>query len=237
MKKEKSLILLLVVFTLMALLYYVSTEDIIFTVLLFVGSVVYSIFFVRKRILSTNNYSERVENCNTFINSLVVSLSIRNNLTDSVLNILDGLPESLRKELEIYRNDDPIELLKNLREYFRLDIYAVFTETVILYSEQGGDPLTMFSEILDNSRSLLEKDNEIKNEGKKTFTATSILWGLALLVLVVCRFSISEIYDRLLGQTLFSIMVFIVYVMCLASYHLFIIKVTRSKEKENAKRT
>ena len=237
MKKQSNLIILIAVFMLMTLLYYVSTEDIIFTVVLFLGCVAYSIFYARKKLINSHSYGERVENCNTFINSLVVSLSIRTNLAEAVSSILDGLPDSLKRELEIYRNDDPVEMIKNLREYFKLEIYDVFSETISLYGTQGGDPLTMFNEILDNTRSLLDRNTERKYEGKKTFIMTSTLWGLALLILVVCRFAIREIYENLLGQLMFSIMVFIVYLMGLASYHLFVLKVTKVKGVDDAKRT
>ena len=235
LKKQFSTIKLVAVFMIMTFLLFVSTDNLILTAAFFVITVAYTFVYAMKRFKQLEEYKVRVEHCNIFINSMVVNLTIKTNLKECIDTVIHGLPAELKKEVEFYQNDDPEVFVTNLRDYFKVEIYDVFSETITLYNQQGGDPLTLFSEILENSRSALDKVREKDTEGKKTFVTTSILWGLALSILVVCRFAIGEIYLELMKDLFFGIMVFCAYLVALACYHLYILKLTSAKGSNNEK--
>jgi len=235
MKKYLNIIKLLVAFTILTLMFYVSTGEMIFTAAFFTFALVYLFGYAYKKLIRTENYNERIENCVVFINSFIINLSIKNNVLECLDGITPSLPDSLKKEVELYKNDDPILLIDSLRQYFKLEIFDVFSETVSLYSNEGGDPLIMFSQILENVKVLHEKKNETVVEAKKTFTQISLLWGLATLILVVCRFALTDFYSHLLGDLMFSLLVFASYLIALVCYHIFVLRITQTRGLKNEK--
>jgi membrane protein implicated in regulation of membrane protease activity len=177
--------------------------------------------------------NERMHQCYQFINSTIISLSVKNTLSSALEAINQQLPKPLIKEMEQGQHMEPYELLRFLETYFPFKVYSLFTRIISLYLEQGGDIVEMAGLLLGNARRLETYNRKEENAAKRKLSNFITLWILTMVILIMSRFLISDLYLRMMSGLYFQIGMGIFFVFMLFSLHRWIVSFSVKRTYEN----
>ena len=231
MKKNKEVIILEVIFFIATAMYYAATENIVLTAVFLVICTTMNFFLLRRKITLLNENKTRIEEASMFIHSFVVSLSITENISETMTLTKPNLSPEFISKIGTYDTDNAMIFIDNLRAYFKFPVYDVFADTTDVFNTNGGIVLQMYSNILDRLRALTEFSEETLFGVKRNSVSISVLWALALSILVVCRFAIPQLYEVMSGEILFAALVLGIYLFIPLTYYLLVgFATTRKKE-------
>ena len=217
----------------LALSGFLVTNLFYIPIIIMVLYLAYYFLYMRKRIFRYLNRVETIHACYSFINSFIISMSVKDSYDEAYLNGLRFAPKSMLEETNEIENMTIIERIKFLRQYFNLSIYKMFLNIVDLYQEQGGNILTL-SEGLTRECTRVEKDVvETTSISNRHLAEFLILWLLAFMIIVFLRFSLVSFYFEMLKQPLFVVLVTLFYLLFLGSAHLFFVKYSTVLIKED----
>lgn len=212
---------------------YLATSNIIFSAVLLLLFVLYYVIFARRYFKKYISTVRKVHSCYFFINSFIVSLSVKE-------SIKDGLESGLRiedKELHLYTKEleelSDYEKVKYLRSYFNLSIFKMFLNILDIYQEQGGNILTMSENLIRETTRVEKNTTESTNIGIKHLIEFIVLWSLSFAVILFMKFGINEFYEKMLKDAIFAPLIFVYFLLCLASLHLFVKSFTNLSVKED----
>ena len=216
-----------------AIICYISTSNLYFALAIFVIYFGYYFIFQFKKLKKYKSLKRRVHSCCFFINSFLITVSVKESFEE-------GYNSGLRMqdpELKLFTNElnelSDYEKVKYLKNYFKLAVYKMFLNVVDIYQDQGGNILTM-SENLIRECSRTEKTlNESSNLGIKHLLEFIILWALSFGILIFMKFSLTDFYDKMLKNSIFAPLIFVYFLICLISLHLFLRLYTKLSIKED----
>lgn len=216
-----------------ALTGYISTNIIYVSIAIFVVYNLYYFVLIRKKIRRYYDRIERIHSCYHFINSFVITLSVKDSFEEAYTNGLRLENKNLEEEVSQIENMPIIDRLKYLRRYFNLGMYRMFTNVIGLYQDQGGNILTLSDGLLRECTRVEKSLSESVAIGRKHLVEFVILWFLSFLILVFLRFSLSQFYTQMISSMMIIGMICGFYVLCLASTHLFLSKFSKISIKED----
>ena len=233
MRKIDVIFIILGIF--LGILCYFSIINIIFSVVIFVIFVADYFIFMRKKFIHYFSLIERVHTSYHFINSFVISLSVKDSLEDAYQNGIRINNARLNAETKELNEMPVIERVRYLYGYFNLSIYKVFLNVLDLYQDQGGNILNMADNLLSECTRTEKTLNETLSIGYKHLTEFIILWLMSFAILLFMRFSIKEFYLMMLKNALVVPLIFIFFIICVASINLFVNSFTNLTIKEGPK--
>ena len=206
---------------------YIGTSSILITVLVVITSFIYFYFIARKIIKDYLMRSKRFHDCYTFINSFIVSLSIKGSLVSAFENeklAMDKNYLSIYQGISTLHDEEKLDYLKN---YFSFDVYNLFLSIVKIYISQGGDIFNLSEYLTSELRR--NEDYLITIEGtlKRKAVDFAILWIFTLLMLVILRFSLNEFYIHISNLLFYKLAIGALYLIILISIHILIMKATK----------
>lgn len=190
--------------------YYVSGTIAILTILFFI--LVINRDF-RRFLLKIDRFHE----CYHFINNFIVSLSIKGSIPASLEHALSGGSNSLEDEFELMSNMKEEEKVIYLNKYFPFFSYHLFSDIILLWSDEGGDILSMSSYLINELRKEEEYISFCEQENKKILIEFSILWIFSLAILFSLRFVLKDFYPIIIQQFFYPYAVGMVFVVLLIS--------------------
>lgn len=203
-------------------LCFLTALNVIYALILIILFILDYFIFLRKRFKEYYSLKERVHICYHFINSFVITLSVKESLDDAYLNA-SRIKGKRFEELSNGISDKPVvEKIKYLRDYFDLSIYKMFLNVFELYEDQGGNILKMSDNLIRECTRTEKALTETTSIGFKHLVEYMILWSMSFGILVFMRFSISDFYISMLNNKIVGFMIFIFYLLSLFSLHLFI---------------
>lgn len=206
----------------LSIICYLTTANIIFAVLVLVLFSLYYFLFARKYFKKYLSVIRRVHSCYFFINSFIVTMSVKESYEEgynSGLRINDQQLHLYAKEL-VDLSD--YEKVKYLRSYFNLSIYKMFLNILEVYQDQGGNILSMSDNLIREATRVEKTTIESANSGIKHLVEFIVLWTLSFVILLFMRFGISDLYSKMLNDATFAPLIFVFFLLCLISIHLFI---------------
>ena len=210
---------------------YIGTSNIIAAVVVFVISLLYFLLFARplfnKYIIKTNRFHQ----CYHFINTFIVSLSIKSSLPGAYESAMAAMGDNFITNEENLDTFDQKEKLENLNKYFHFHTFSLFLDLIDIYEEQGGDILSMSHYLLEENRLVEEYIAENNSIARKKITEFAILWFLTLLIIIILRFALSQFYNSLTKQMFYVIGIAGVMVFALATIHITLLKMTKLELK------
>ena len=233
MKKLDIVFIILGVF--LGILCYFSTKNLIFSILILVIFVVDYFIFMRKKFTRYFSLIERVHTSYHFINSFIISLSVKDSLEDAYQNGIRINNARLNAETKELNEMPVLERVKYLYGYFNLSIYKVFLNVLDLYQDQGGNILNMSDNLLRECTRTEKTLSDTLSIGYKHLTEFIILWLMSFAILLFMRFSIEEFYMMMLNSPFVAPLIFIFFVICIASINLFVNSFTNLTIKEGLK--
>ena len=233
MKKLDIVFIILGVF--LGILCYFSTKNLIFSILILVIFVVDYFILMRKKFTRYFSLIERVHTSYHFINSFIISLSVKDSLEDAYQNGIRINNARLNAETKELNEMPVLERVKYLYGYFNLSIYKVFLNVLDLYQDQGGNILNMSDNLLRECTRTEKTLSDTLSIGYKHLTEFIILWLMSFAILLFMRFSIEEFYMMMLNSPFVAPLIFIFFVICIASINLFVNSFTNLTIKEGLK--
>lgn len=212
---------------------YITTMQIIIPIGIFLIYVLYYFVLIRKRISNYLHKVEVVHACYHFINSFLITMSVKESLEEAYQNGLRIAPKSLLEETNEIENMTIIERIVFLRSYFNLAIYKMFINIINLHQEQGGNILTISDSLFRECTRVEKTLSESTSIGNRHLIEFFVLWLLSLFILIFLRFAISQFYSQMINSILMISLISGFYLILLISAHLFLIKYTNLSVKED----
>ena len=220
---------------LMGFLCYLATEALLYTAAIFILFIADYFILLRKRFKHYFSLIERVHISYHFINSFVVTLSVKDSLEDAYKNGIRINNATLNAETEELVDMPVIERVKYLSSYFKLSIYKMFLNVLDLYQDQGGNILNMADNLIRESTRIEKTLTDTLSIGYKHLSEFLILWLMSFGILIFMKFSIRDFYSMMLHSQFVVPMIFGFFLICLFSMNLFINSFTDLSIKEDSK--
>ena len=233
MKKIDIVFIILGIF--LGILCYFSINNIIFSVVILVIFVADYFIFMRKKFIHYFSLIERVHTSYHFINSFIISLSVKDSLEDAYQSGIRINNSRLNDETNALTEMPVIERVKYLADYFNLSIYKMFLNVLDLYQDQGGNILNMADNLLRECTRTEKTLSDTRSIGYKHLTEFLILWLMSFAILLFMRFSIQDFYLMMLKNQFIGPMIFMFFLICVVSINLFVNAFTNLTIKEAPK--
>ena len=212
---------------------YLATMQIFIPLGIFVIYVLYYFLLIRKKISQYLHKSEVVHSCYHFINSFLITISVKESLEEAYQNGLRVAPKSLLEETNEIENMTIMERINFLRSYFNLAIYKMFLNVVNLHQEQGGNILTISDSLIRECTRVEKTLNESTAIGNRHLVEFAVLWLLSFFILIFLRFAISQFYSQMISSFIMIAFISGFYLIFIVSVHLFLINFTSISIKED----
>jgi len=218
------------------LISYIASNNLIIGIALMALYIAYYFLIARKLI---NNYitkKNKVHSCYHFISSFLITLSIKDSLSDAFESGIRNPDQSLQSFVNQLNEMNIDEKIKGLSKYYNYSIYQMFINVIDLYTEQGGNVLKISNSLLSENTRIEETVNASTSISRKKAVEFIILWALAFAVVLFMRFSLSAFYFKMLSSIVFIVLLVTFFLLCLLSIHLFLIRLVKLPIKEEVER-
>ena len=232
---QKVSIFFIIIGLMLSALCFISTNSIIFAAAIALIFVADYFILMRKRFVHYFSLIERVHTSYHFINSFVITLSVKESLEDAYQNGIRINNARLNAETEQLKEMAVIERIKYLKDYFNLSIYLMFLNVVDLYQDQGGNILTMSDNLIKECTRTEKTLSETLSIGNKHLKEFITLWVMSIAILIFMRFSLKDFYATMLKSSFFPALIFVFFLICIVSINLFVMVFTNLTVKEGTK--
>ena len=229
---QKINIIFIVIGLMLGVLCYLSTNSVLYAALIAVVFILDFFILMRKRFVHYFSLIERVHTSYHFINSFVITLSVKESLEDAYQNGIRIKNAKLNALTDQLNEMAVIERVKYLKDYFNLSIYLMFLNVVNLHQDQGGNILTMSDNLIKECTRTEKTLSETLSIGHKHLKEFITLWIMSIAILIFMRFSLKDFYVTMLKSTLFSALLFVFFLICIISINLFVNSFTDLTVKE-----
>ena len=233
MKKIDLVFIFLGIF--LGILCYISAKNYIFSLVILVLFVADYFVLMRKKFTHYFSLIERVHTSYHFINSFIISLSVKDSLEEAYQNGIRINNARLNDETKELNEMVVLDRVKYLYGYFNLSIYKVFLNVIDLYQDQGGNILNMADNLLRECTRTEKTLSDTLSIGYKHLTEFLILWLMSFAILLFMRFSIEEFYVMMLKSPFVAPLLFVFFIICIGSINLFVNSFTNLTIKEGPK--
>lgn len=212
---------------------FLTTSNLYFAIGILLIFILYFFIFQYKKFNKYYSLVRRVHSCYFFINSFVVTLSVKESYEE-------GYKSGLRVQdakLHLYANElselNDYEKVKYLRNYFQLAIYKMFLNVLEIYQDQGGNILNMSDNLIRECTRTEKTLVDSYNLGIKHLIEFIILWSLSFGVLLFLKFGIGDFYEKMLDNPIFAPLILVFFIIFLLSIHFFLKSFTNLSVKED----
>lgn len=162
-------------------------------------------FFVSPMLDRFKEKNLKRHECYQFINSFIVTLSVTKSLDRAYESGMEDLGPEAKKLNASISELNPSERVEYLASYFEQGIYGMFVSIVSIYIEQGGDVLSLSSELLAELTRIEETELSVISTNRKNVVEFISLWAMSLAIVLFMRFGLSTFYGYLKGSTTYLV--------------------------------
>lgn len=220
-----------VISVILAFSSYVIAQNLIISGLILITYLIYFLGYFDSYYKKNDFISKRYTECYNFINTFIISLSIKGTLLSSLEACELNQKETLKEALKKIEHINIEERLIYLGKYFPFYIYDLFLNIISLHQEQGGDILFSSKHLLKESRIIEEQKDQIFKSSIRKLGEIIILWGLTIVILIVIRFALSQFYDIILKNAFFGLSIGLFYAYMLFSLHFSLKRIFKTTVK------
>ena len=205
---------------------FISTNNFIFAIIALTLSAIYFVLIAMPKLKKSSLKVERFHSCYSFINTFVISLSIKGSIKSALDSTLENMSDDFHKNVQGLEEFNESDKLNYLSQYFKYHIYGLFVNLINLWSEQGGDIIDMSSHLVNEARLIEEYLTESARLNKKHVMEFGVLWLISLSILVILRFALAQFYQNIIKQLYFPFAVLGIVLVCLFTIHIAIMRMT-----------
>lgn len=221
------LIIGIVISVILGVASFVASNNYIVGVVILALSILYFLFIAKPIFKKYETKISRFDQCYHFINTFIVSLSIKASSSAAYESAVQVMPESFSKEIENVESFTQRDKLDHINKYFRFHVFSLFIDLINLYEEEGGDILQMSHYLLEEARMVEEYITASKVIARKRVTEFAILWVLTIGIMVFLRFALSQFFNTIAKQIFYPIGIGFICLFCLMSIHFALSKMTK----------
>ena len=207
-------------------LIYLASENIFISLFIFLLSMAFFAFVVKRQIDKYREKTRRYHQCYQFINTYLVSLSIKGSMSAARESSYNTADEKTKEILDSIKDFDENEKLSYLCKYFRFDLYRLFLDTVSLWNEQGGDILSMSQYLMNQVRLKEEYILTCESAHRSKLMEFIVLWSIALAILGALRFALSQFFSYISHTIFYQIAVVTIFLFVLLSIYIMVNHIT-----------
>ena len=196
---------------------YLSSNNYIIGGIVFLISILYFFLFFMKRFNVYRLSTSRFKSCYQFINSFIISLSIKLTIPAALESTSLTISDELKEEMEGINHLSDVERLNYIKKYFHFHIYELFLNVISLYEDRGGNILDMSTYLINESQNQHEYLIKCESLSTKKWVEFAILWFLSLAIMVILRFALSQFFGLIAKQLIFKITIVAVFMLVLIS--------------------
>ena len=212
---------------------FLTSNNFLITGALLLIYILYYFLLARKKFSKYYSEIDRVHTCYHFINSFLVTLSVKESFEEAYQSGIRIDNKHLNEQAASIANLNVYDRVNYLRGYFNLAIYKMFINILDLYQDQGGNVLTMSGNLIRECTRTEKSLSETLSIGRKHIIEFITLWIMSFGIVLFMRFGIAEFYMLMIQNPLFVTMLFAFFLICLVSIHLFINRYTNLSIKED----
>lgn len=206
---------------------FIATQNVFSTVFIFIISLLFFILFVRKQMAKTQLKIHRYHQCYQFISTFIISLNIKGSMSAAIESSYETSDEGTKEVLDSIKELNEEEKINYMCKYFKFDLYRLFTDTIKLWNEQGGDIIEMSQYLINQAR--LKEQYLITCESihrRKTIEFV-VLWSITLVILAMLRFTLSQFYYRIYQTSFYQVSVVVIILFVILSVYLLVNRVSK----------
>ena len=207
-------------------LTFLASENIIIALVVLLLTNVFFIFVIKRQIDKAHLKIHRYHQCFQFVNSFVISLNIKGSLSAAMQSGYDTSDEATKEIIDSIKEMSEEEKIAYLSKYFKFDIYHLFADTVLLWNEEGGDILKMSRYLINQARLKEEYLLSCESIHKTKTIEFVVLWSIALSILAVLRFALSQFFSYILHTVIYQVAIVIIMLFTLASIYILTMRIT-----------
>ena len=207
-------------------LIFIASENVISTISIFMITLLFFVLLIKRQIDKYQEKTRRYHQCYQFINSYLISLSIKGSLSAARESSYGTADKATREVIDSIKDLDEEEKLSYLSKYFKFDLYHLFVDTIKVWSEQGGDILTMSQYLINQVRLKKEYLLYCESVHRSKLIEFFVLWGITLTILTSLRFALSQFYTRIIHAMFFQIAMVVLFLFVLLSIYLMVMRIT-----------
>ena len=207
-------------------LIYLASENIFSCLIIFLLTLVFFVFLVRRLMNKYQEKTRRYHQCYHFINNYLVSLSIKGSMSAALENSYGTADKVTKEIIDSIKELDEEEKLSYLTKYFKFDLYRLFLDTVSIWKEQGGDILNMSQYLMNQVRLKEEYVLTCEAMHRSKIIEFIVLWSIALAILGSLRFALSQFYSYISKTLFYQIAIASLFAFVLLSIYIMVIRMT-----------
>ncbi len=145
-----------------------------------------------------------------WLQNFITTLSIKKTITETFVDLSQRYQLQSAVWLKAYTSNEVMQTMVNLKQRFHHPIYEIFTSTLSFYEQQGGDVMTLFESIMFQSRLMETRRIEVYRFSKRYLLQWLFLWILNLIILVVSKLSLADLYFIMKDTLIFQILILLI---------------------------
>lgn len=205
---------------------YITCENIISSLVIFVFTFMFFFFYIRKQVSKYQTKIHRYHQCYQFINSYLIALSVRGSLTAALASSYETAHKETKEIIDGIKNMNETEKLTYLLKYFTFDLYRIFLDIVALWNEQGGDILAMSQHLTNQVRLKEQYLIHCQNVQRSKIVEFTVLWTIALSIMASLRFALSQFYSHINKTIIYQSAVVVIFAFVIFSIYVLIRRMT-----------
>lgn len=206
---------------------FISTYNFIYSAIALALCAIYFFAIALPKYKKYETNLKRFHECYQFINTFIISLSIKGSLKGSLESTFDAMGDKFAQETQGMGELNESEKINYLSQYFPFHLYGLFINLINLWSEQGGNILDMSTYLMNDLRLKEEYLIESQRISKRNLLEFGILWMMSMIILVILRFALAQFYEKLSQQFFFPIAVLAILVFEIVTIHIAISRMTK----------
>lgn len=206
---------------------YIASENVIFTILIFLISSAFFLLIVNKSMKRNHLKNHRYHQCFQFINSFIVSLNVTGSMNAAFQRAYETTDDTTKEIVESIKDLNEQEKLSYLIKYFKFDLYRLFVDIIDLWNEEGGDIIKMSQYLVNQARLKEQYLVNCETIHRQKTIEFVVLWAITLAILGILRFALSQFFSHIRGSLFYQISVFVIVLFAIFSVYILLIRVNK----------
>ncbi|MCD8209219.1 MAG: hypothetical protein LUC31_00100 [Coprobacillus sp.] len=221
----------LLISLLLALCAYLSCNNLIVLIGVFVVFLFYFLLRTQKSYTNITKRYQKIHFVYNFVNNVVTSISVYKNVDVSVDKTLENIDLTPYREIGDMSSMSGSDKLRYLTSYFSLPIYDTFMNIIDLYIENGGDILEMTEHLLAQLKDIEGESISVKTFDRSKSISIGILWIVALVIPVFIRFALSDFFASLCSSAIYVVGIAVIYLFLLLTIEMITSRISHQRIK------
>lgn len=203
-------------------IYYFVSYNLIFSIAVFLSFLVILVLYFERKYKTYLLISRKTNECISFINNFVITLSINNSITTTLENIQSSFSKELIEQLNVIAHISDEEKITYLENYFESPLYSIFSKLIEQFIYEGGNILDTSHLLLFDARIVEENLNNFNSISKRKLFEFLLMWIICFGILIAIKIFMGEYFIKIQKMNYFPFALFGFFLAFMVSFMLFI---------------